>query len=333
MKLRSLAIALLLALTAITPVSANAASQLEIGIAYDIGGPGDRSYNDAALAGLQKASKKFNISVDPVVTDGTSADREKRLRSLIAKNCNPIIAVGGGYAPTIQLLAIEFPDTHFAILNDASVDALNVTSIVFANTQGAYLAGYSAALVSKSGKVAMIADPKQADIYQNGFLAGVSAAKNKVKALVKYVNGSSANSAKQAMDAGADVLYVATVGSDSDLFSAVVARNTAKKKPSNFRQVGVISVEPDQYITVTAATKKYLIASVIKRVDKAMYDVIALATTDSQYLDTIDPVAGIYGHRYSITGGGIEFATYSPTLISKQSLINAAASVAQKIQG
>lgn len=333
MKLRALVIASLLALTSLFQTSAQAAPQLSIGIAYDIGGPGDRSYNDAALAGLQKASKKFSIAVDPVVTDGTSSDREKRLRSLIAKGCNPIIAVGGGYAPTIQLLAIEFPDTHFAILNDASVDALNVTSIVFANTQGAYLAGYSAALVSKSGKVAMIADPRQADIYQNGFVAGVLAAKNKVKPLVKYVNGSSVVSAKQAMDAGADILYVTTVGSDSDLFSAVVARNTAKKKPSNFHQVGVISVEPDQYITVTPVTKKYLIASVIKRVDKAMYDVIAMATTDSQYLDTIDSTAGIYGHRYSITGGGIEFATYSSSLIAKQALINAAAATAEKIQG
>ena len=333
MKIRAIFIATVLALSSISTTATHAATQLTIGIAYDIGGPGDRSYNDAALAGLKKASKQFSITVDPVVTDGTSADREKRLRSLIAKNCNPIIAVGNGYAPTLQLLAIEFPDTHFAILNDASVDALNVTSIVFANTQGAYLAGYSAALISKSGKVAMIADARQADIYQNGFVAGVVAAKKKVKPLVKYVTGSSVQSAKQAMDAGADVLYVATVGSDSDLFGAVVARNTAKKKPANFHQIGVISVEPDQYITVTSTTKKYLIASVIKRVDKAMNDVIAMATSGSQYLDTIDSVAGIYGHRYSITGGGIEFATYSPVLVSKQALINAAAANAEKIQG
>ena len=333
MKFRAIVIAAVVALSSLLPHVAHAAPQLVVGIAYDIGGPGDRSYNDAALAGLMKASKKFSIAVNPVVTDGTSADREKRLRSLITKNCNPIIAVGNGYAPTIQLLAIEFPDTHFAILNDASVDALNVTSIVFANTQGAYLAGYSAALVSKSGKVAMIADPRQADIYQNGFVAGVAAAKTKVKPLVKYVTGSSVLSAKQAMDAGADILYVSTVGSDSDLFGAVVARNTAKKKAKNFHQVGVISVEPDQYITVTSSTKKYLIASVVKRVDKAMYDVIAMAISGSQYLDTIDPVAGIYGHRYSITGGGIEFATYSSALISKQSMINAAAAAAEKIQG
>ena len=72
--------------------------------------------------------------------------------------------------------AIEFPNTQFAILNDASIDALNVTSLIFADTQGAFLAGYSAALVSKTLKVAMIASPSQADIYQNGFVAGVLAA-------------------------------------------------------------------------------------------------------------------------------------------------------------
>jgi hypothetical protein len=111
---------------------------------------GADSHNKA----LVEAKKKFSFTVEPVITDGTSADRDRRVRGLIAKNCNPIIVVGSGYAPTIQALAVEFPNTQFAILNDASIDALNVTSLIFADTQGAYLAGYSAALASKSGKVA-----------------------------------------------------------------------------------------------------------------------------------------------------------------------------------
>lgn len=325
MKIRALLLAAVLG-SALLSAPAVAANQLSVGVAYDIGGRGDKSFNDASAAGLDKARKQIDFKLDAVVTDGTSADREKRIRSLITKGCNPIIAIGSGYAATLQALAIEFPNTQFAIINDASVTALNVTSVVFADTQGAYLAGFSAALVSKTGKVAMIANPNQADIYKDGFSAGVFASKKKVIPIVKYVSGSYSVAASQVIDAGADVLFVATQGSDSEVFKVIVARN-AKMKGST---IGLINVEPDQYITVTSATKRYLFASVIKRVDKAIYDIIALSAEKKQYLDILDADAGIYGRRYGITGGGIEFTIRSKDLIAKGDAINIAAATAEK---
>lgn len=326
MKIRSLILAVAVAV-ALIPAPSYASPSLTVGVAYDIGGRGDRSFNDASAAGLDKAQKQYDFNLEAVVTDGTSADREKRIRSLITKNCNPIIAIGSGYASTLQALAIEFPNTQFAIINDASVAALNVTSVVFANTQGAYLAGFSAALVSKSGKVAMIANPDQADIYKDGFSAGVFASKKKVIPIVKYVSGSYSAATNQVIDAGADVVFVATQGSDSEVFKVIVARN-AKKKGSN---IGLINVEPDQYITVTSSTKKFLFASVVKRVDKAIFDIIALSTAKKQYLDILDADAGIYGRRYGITGGGIEFTIRSNELLAKSGSINIAAATAEKI--
>jgi basic membrane protein A len=326
MKIRSILLAVVLG-SSLLAVPAQAATQLTVGVAYDIGGRGDKSFNDASAAGLDKAQKQFDFNLEAVVTDGTSADREKRIRSLITKNCNPIIAIGAGYAPTLQALSVEFPNTHFAIINDASVAALNVTSVIFANTQGAYLAGFSAAQVSKTGKVAMIANPDQADIYKDGFSAGVFASKKKVIPIVKYVSGSYSAATNQVIDAGADVLFVATQGSDSEVFKVIVARN-GKKKGSN---IGLINVEPDQYITVTSATKKFLIASVVKRVDKAIYDIIALSAAKKQYLDILDSEAGIYGRRYGITGGGIEFTIRSKELLALSASINVAAATAEKI--
>ena len=326
MKIRSLLLVVLLG-TSVLSAPAHAATQLSVGVAYDIGGRGDKSFNDASAAGLDKAQKQFDFKLEAVVTDGTSSDREKRIRSLITKNCNPIIAIGSGYASTLQALAVEFPNTQFAIINDASVAALNVTSVVFANTQGAYLAGFSAALVSKTGKVAMVANPDQADIYKDGFSAGVFASKKKVIPIVKYVSGSYSVATNQVLDAGADVVFVATQGSDSEVFKAIVARN-AKKKGSN---IGLINIEPDQYITVTSATKKFLIASVVKRVDRAIFDVIALSTAQKQYLDILDADAGIYGRRYGITGGGIEFTIRSKELAARGDSINVAAATAEKI--
>jgi len=322
-----IALALALVVAVLAPAPALAAPSLTVGVAYDIGGRGDKSFNDAAAAGLEKAQKQFNFSLEAVVTDGTTTDREKRIRSLIAKSCNPIITIGAGYASTLQVLAVEFPNTHFAIINDASVPALNVTSLIFADTQGAYLAGFSAAQVTKTGKVAMVANADQADLFKDGFSAGVFASKKKVIPIIKYVSGSYTSATNQVLDAGADVVFVATQGSDSAVFQAIVARNAKKKGAA----IGLINIEPDQYITVTSATKKYLIASVVKRVDKAMFDVIALAQADKQYLDILDSDAGIYGRRYGITGGGIEFTIRSGALLGFSDAINVAAATAEKI--
>ena len=326
MKIRSILLAVVLGASLVS-APAQAATQLIVGVAYDIGGRGDKSFNDASAAGLEKAQKQFDFNLEAVVTDGTSADREKRIRSLITKKCNPIVAIGAGYAPTLQALAVEFPNTQFAIINDASVAALNVTSVVFADTQGAYLAGFSAAQVSKSGKVAMIANPEQADLYKDGFSAGVFASKKKVIPIVKYVSGSYSLATIQVLDAGADVVFATTHGSNSEIFKVIVARN-AKKKGSN---IGLINIEPDQYITVTSATKRFLFASVVKRVDKAIYDVIALSAAKRAYLDILDGDAGIYGRRYGITGGGIEFTIRSKELAALSDSINVAAATAEKI--
>ncbi len=326
MKTRLLVVIAVLA-TALLPISASAEPELTVGVAYDIGGRGDRSFNDASYLGLEKAQKQFDFELVPVVTDGSSADREKRIRSLIAKNCDPIIAIGSGYAPTLQALAVEYPSTHFAIINDASVAALNVTSVIFADNQGAYLAGFSAAQLSKSGKVAMIANPNQADIYKEGFAAGVTAAKRKVIPIVKYVSGSYSLATSQVLDAGADIVYVTTQGSDSEILKVIASRG-AKKKGA---PIGMINVEPDQFITITNSTKRFLLATVIKRVDKAMYDIVALSVAKKQYLDILDEGVGIYGRRYGITGGGIELTIRSNSLLRLSSAINAAAATAEKI--
>lgn len=326
MKTRLLVVIAVLA-TALLPISASAEPELTVGVAYDIGGRGDRSFNDASYLGLEKAQKQFDFELVPVVTDGSSADREKRIRSLIAKNCDPIIAIGSGYAPTLQALAVEYPSTHFAIINDASVAALNVTSVIFADNQGAYLAGFSAAQLSKSGKVAMIANPNQADIYKEGFAAGVAAAKRKVIPIVKYVSGSYSLATSQVLDAGADIVYVTTQGSDSEILKVIASRG-AKKKGA---PIGMINVEPDQFITITNSTKRFLLATVIKRVDKAMYDIVALSVAKKQYLDILDEGVGIYGRRYGITGGGIELTIRSNSLLRLSSAINVAAATAEKI--
>jgi len=309
-------------------ISPNANAATNICIAYDTGGLGDRSYNDATLAGVKLAQNQYTFTFEGVVTDGTAADREKRLRNLTSKTCATIIAVGGGYAKVIEPLALEFPNTQFAIIGDASIAALNVTSVTFAEVEGAFLAGYSAAISSKSRKIAMITTPSNADLYQNGFLAGVAASKKKVNSYVKFTSTDTSIAARSMIALGIDVIYAATSGAADSAFDAIVKANTAKNRKKNAVDANLIITEPDLYLSVTALTSKYLLASVVKRVDMAVADVIGKAVNNSQLTDVLDAKAGIYGHRYTIADKGIEIVIKSKTLAAQAAAINAAASAA-----
>ena len=326
MKFRAGITASLIALSLLINPNAHAATN--ICIAYDTGGLGDRSYNDATLAGIKLAQNQYTFTFEGVVTDGTPADREKRLRNLTSKTCATIIAVGQGYAKTIEPLALEFPNTQFAIIGDASIAALNVTSVTFAEIEGAFLAGYSAAISSKSRKIAMITTPSNADLYQNGFLAGVAASKKKVNSYVKFTSTDTSIAAKAMISLGIDVIYAATSGAADGAFDAIVKANTAKNRKKSAVDANLIITEPDLYLTVSAATSKYLLASVVKRVDIAVADVIGKAVNNSQLTDVLDAKAGIYGHRYTIADKGIEIVIKSKTLAAQSAAINAAASAA-----
>lgn len=325
MKLRSssLVAALVLSVAVFSPTPANASTN--VCIAYDTGGLGDRSFNDATLAGVKKAQNQLTFTFEGVVTDGTAADRVKRLRTLAAKNCAAIIAVGGEYRKAVDQLSTEFPNIQFSIIGDASIPSLNVTSIVFADVQGAFLAGFSAALTSKTGRVGMITTPSSADTYQNGFLAGVTASKKKVRAFVNYTATDLDIAATALIRVGVDVIYTATSGSADEAFSAIVKANTAKNRKKNASDIFLILSEPDLYLTVTPTTAKYLIASVVKRVDSAIADVIGAAVNNSQISDVLDAEAGIYGRRYTIADKGIEIVLRSKALGTQAAAINAAA--------
>ena len=289
---------LITALTFSAFVSPSArASTPVICLAYDTGGPGDGSFNDAAQAGLKVAAKNLQFSLETTVTAGDAKDRIDRLTALVKKDCSIVIAVGTGYAASLKELSQQFPETQFAILNDATVDALNVTSIVFADLQGAYLAGFAAALASKSGKVAMVGYASQKELFEKGFVPGAKAAKKSIVTTVKFISSSSSLATSTLLRSGHDVVFLTTTGSATEVFGAVVASNNANK---NRPAAGIITVEPDQFLSVTPSTKKFVLATVVKRVDLALIDLLTKTLDGSSLYDEVDPVLGVYGYRYGI---------------------------------
>jgi basic membrane protein A len=312
----------------IAPVTSNAAPAVNVCVAYDLGGPGDRSYNDAVLTGLIEAKKSLNFNYEGFITDGSEVDREKRLRAMIAKDCSPILAIGSSYSKLLTNLAMEFPTKQFSILNDASLASLNITSLVFNDKQVGYLAGTAAARVSKTGKVALISNSTNLDL-ESGFKQGAIAAKKKIKLTSKISSSGLAEITKSLIAEGNDVIFVAVTGSANEIFAATVKYNETKKK--NAAEVGVITIEPDQYLTVTSANQKYLLGAITKRVDSAILDFVTSAIKDKQISDILDPVQGIYGRSYGITGGYIELSAWSPKLQAFKASIAAASRKAAKL--
>jgi basic membrane protein A len=325
---KALLLSVAITASAIVPVATNAAPVVNVCVAYDLGGPGDRSFNDAVLAGLVKAKKSLNFTYEGFITDGSAADREKRLRAMIAKGCSPILAIGSSYAKLLTNLSFEFPTKQFSILNDASIASLNITSLIFNDKQVGYLAGAAAARVSKTGKAALLSSSTNSNL-ESGFTLGANAAKKKAKITFKSATTGFADVAKSLIAEGNDVIFVAVDGSVQEIFSAIVKHNETKKK--NAPEVGLITIEPDQFLTLTPANQKYLLGAISKRVDNAILDLVTSAIKDQQISDVLDPVVGIYGRSYGITGGNIELTFWAPKLLAFKASLAAASRTAAKL--
>jgi basic membrane protein A len=325
---KALLLSVAITASAIVPVATNAAPAVNVCVAYDLGGPGDRSFNDAVLAGLVKAKKSLNFTYEGFITDGSAADREKRLRAMIAKGCSPILAIGSSYAKLLANLAFEFPTKQFSILNDASIASLNITSLIFNDKQVGYLAGAAAARVSKTGKAALLSNSTNSNL-ETGFTLGANAAKKKVKISLKSATSGLVDVAKSLIAEGNDVIFVAVDGSVQEVFAAIVKHNETKKK--NAPEVGLITIEPDQFLTFTPANQKYLLGAISKRVDSVILDLVTSAIRDQQISDVLDPVQGIYGRSYGITGGNIELTFWAPKLLAFKAQLAAASRTAAKL--
>jgi basic membrane protein A len=326
MKFRLFALSLIVfALSATTlETTSQASPNLKIGIAYEIGGPGDHSFNDAVADGITLAKKRFQVQVVATVTTGSESDRVLRLKNLIAMGVGPVIAVGEGYAAAVRQVGELYPNHEFVMVNDATVALINVASLIFAEDQGGYLAGVAAAYATKTGRIGLLGSSPQSNKYEVGFQAGARATKKGLTFDIKYLKDSWGAAATAMVAGGADVVFLTTTGSDSEVLNAIVSAN------KNGANAGLIVVEPDQYVTLAYGTKKYILASVMKRVDKAIVDFISESVSGGSVGDVLDPKLGIYGRLYGIQNGGIEISLWSPGLAKYRKSIYLAALKAGK---
>jgi basic membrane protein A and related proteins len=300
------------ATTDTSSTSTSAAPQLKslkVGLAYDVGGRGDKSFNDLAAAGLEKAKTDFNITTKELSAVAGESDQQKadRLTLLAQAGYNPIVAVGFAYATALGKVAPKFPKTNFAIIDDNSVVQPNVEGLLFSENQSSYLVGVAAALADKSGTIGFIGGVQTPLIqkFQAGYVAGAKAVKPSIKVSVSYISqppdftgfndpAKAQTIAEGMYDNGADVVYHAAGGSGSGLFKAA-----AEKKQL------CIGVDSDQYQTASADQKPWILTSALKGVDTAVYNFIEQDGTGKFK-------AGYT--RFSLKDNGVGYATSNPKL-------------------
>jgi basic membrane protein A len=257
---------------------------VKVGLAYDIGGRGDKSFNDAAAAGLDKAKADLKVDTKELAAkDGeVAADKEARLKELADAGYTNIVAVGFAYADALKAVAPDYPDVKFTIIDDSSVTAANVSSYTFKENESAFLVGALAALGSKTNTIGFVGGVNLPLIqkFQAGYQAGAKAAKPGIVVKATYISqppdfSGFADPAKGKVAAqglyqqGADVIYAAAGLSNNGVFEAA----TAAKK-------WAIGTDSDQYQSATDAAKPYIVGSALKGVDTAVFTFVEQVAND-----------------------------------------------------
>jgi basic membrane protein A len=247
-------------------------------LAFDVGGLGDQSFNDAAFRGLEAAIEEGIVAegdTDYIEPNASGSNRDDNVVNLADQGYSLVVAVGFAFSPGIDEIAGEYPDVNFAVVDGFAAEADNVSNLTFKEHEGSFLVGAAAALKSKTGTIGFLGGQSGTGLierFQAGFEAGAREINPDIEILVEYIGDSTqafndptrgeALSAKM-YDGGADVIYHAAGASGAGLFKAAVQSNQL-----------AIGVDSDQSLTASPEQRKVILTSMLKRVDTAVHDAI-----------------------------------------------------------
>jgi basic membrane protein A len=172
-----------------------AQKSIKVGLVTDIGGLNDRSFNQLANEGVERAKSDLGVETR-VLTSKSNADYVPNLSSLAQQKYDLVIGVGFLMADAMDTVATKFPDVNFAIIDNSQAllkhKPTNVRGLLFAEQEPGYLSGYVAGLFvkDKGGDqvISSVGGQKipPVDHYIAGYQAGAKAANPKIKTLNGY---------------------------------------------------------------------------------------------------------------------------------------------------
>lgn len=304
------------------------ADSVSVGLAYDIGGRGDRSFNDAAYEGLELVSEELDVEVQDIEAAEGESDAEKaeRLELMAQEGMNPVIGVGFAYGPAMLEVAPEHPDVNFAIVDEDMAEVLeqqtedgaefaddpleNVTSLLFAEEEASFLVGAAAAMATEEDHVGFIGGVEVPLIgkFEAGYVAGVEHIDSDIEIETDYLTqppdfdgfndpARGLSSADGQYDAGADVIYHAAGASGTGVLEAATEREEL-----------FIGVDSDQYLNAPEEAQPYVLTSAIKRVDTAVFEFV-------QNVAEGTAEGGV--ERFDLANDGVDYSDENEELIDE----------------
>jgi basic membrane protein A and related proteins len=254
-----------------------------IAMVTDTGGVDDKSFNQSAWTGIKEYGTENNLTKGDggfdYLTSKEDAEYKPNLKKLVQRDFDLIFGIGFLLKESIDEVASQHPDNQFALVDEVS-DMPNVASLMFKEQEGAFLAGVTAARMTKSGKIGFVGgmDIPVIERFEAGFLAGVAAVKPDLKVDVQYTaDFAKAELGKAAANrmysSGVDIIFHAAGGSGNGVFAE--AKERKKADPNAY--VWVIGVDSDQYEEGQVGNDNITLTSMLKRVDIAVKNTADLA--------------------------------------------------------
>ena len=246
-------------------------SDLKIGLITDVGGVNDGSFNQSSWEGLERAGEELGVTVN-YLESATDADYKPNMETFIDEDYDLIISVGYMLADATREAAEANPDTKFAIIDDATIDLPNVTSLMFKAEQASYLVGYVAGLTTKTNNIGFVVGMTNETMNQFGYGYCAGAIDANPDITVQQMNANSfADSATGKSMANAEI----TNGADI-VFQAAGATGLGVIEACQEAGVYAIGVDSDQSATYTEQPEiqKTFVTSVLKKMGNGIYKVI-----------------------------------------------------------
>ena len=266
----------------------NGGSTVEVqpAVVTDVGGLGDRGFNDLAKEGLDAASAELDVE-GQVLEPGAPTDYGTLLSQLADAGASPIFGVGFSFADVITEVAPLHADSQFAII-DAIVEQPNVASLVFREEEGSYLAGVVAGLMTQEATEFTNPDDRIVGFlggaespliqkFEAGYTQGVYSVCPDCEVRSQYIGptaeafrdpATAAEIARIQHAEGADVIYHAAGGSGAGLFDVATTE-----------QFFAIGVNTDQAQLFPDAP---ILTSMLKKVD-AVVEATILKAAEGQF--------------------------------------------------
>ncbi|WP_247001005.1 BMP family lipoprotein [Halosolutus gelatinilyticus] len=283
-------------------------AETNVAIVSSPAGFGDNAFNDNALAGLQRAAEKWDVSVNDV-QETEEAEYESTQASLAdSGDYDLIVVVGFNHVDALEVNAEEYPDQNWMIINDRIEGADNVSGWIEMNNEMSFLAGVVAGTMTQEElehegsetepgerTIGFVGgeDMPLINAFEQSYVEGAEWIADDVEVLTGYggsFEDSSAaeNVAASQYDDGADIIYHAASAAGTGVFSAA-------EENGRF----AIGVDTDQSVT-EEQYQDVIIGSAVKALDEATYEV-AGAAAEGNFDDYVGE------NNLSVEQGAIDF--------------------------